>query len=120
MCSSDLVRALRRAGATVAAGADNLQDPFNPVGRADPLETAALMVMTAHLLPDEALATVTAASRTVMSLPPAGPSVGSAADLVVVPASDVRTAIADQPADRIVVHAGRVVTGTDGATVVRR
>jgi cytosine deaminase len=114
------VRALRRAGATVAAGADNLQDPFNPVGRADPLETAALMVMTTHLLPDEALATVTAASRTVMSLPPAGPSVGSAADLVVVPASDVRAAIADQPADRIVVHAGRVVAGTDGATVVRR
>ena len=57
------VTALRAAGVNVAAGADNLQDPFNPVGRGDPLETAGLMVMAAHLLPDEALATVTAAAR---------------------------------------------------------
>ncbi len=43
------VRALRAAGVNVAAGADNLQDPFNPVGRGDPLETAGLMIMTAHV-----------------------------------------------------------------------
>ena len=48
------VRALRGAGVNVAAGADNLQDPFNPVGRGDPLETAALMVMAGHLLPADA------------------------------------------------------------------
>ena len=35
------VRALLDAGVTVAAGADNLQDPFNPMGRACPFETAA-------------------------------------------------------------------------------
>jgi cytosine deaminase len=35
----------------VAGGADNLQDPFNVVGRADPLETAALLVMAGHLDP---------------------------------------------------------------------
>ena len=45
------VRALREAGVVVAAGADNLQDPFNPLGRACPFETAALMVLTAHLSP---------------------------------------------------------------------
>ena len=44
------IRPLLDAGATVAAGADNLQDPFNLVGRADPMETAALMVMAGHLL----------------------------------------------------------------------
>ena len=49
------VKALRAAGVNVAAGADNLQDPFNPVGRGDPLETAGLMIMAAHLLPDDAL-----------------------------------------------------------------
>ena len=108
------VRALRRAGATVAAGADNLQDPFNPVGRADPLETAALMVMAAHLLPVEALEAVTHAPRAVMSLPAAGPMVGARAELVVVPAADPRAAIADQPPHRIVVHDGRVVAGVDG------
>ena len=42
------VKALRAAGVNVAAGADNLQDPFNPVGRGDPLETAGLMVMAAQ------------------------------------------------------------------------
>ena len=52
------IRPLLDAGATVAAGADNLQDPFNLVGRADPMETAALMVMAGHLLPAEAYVAV--------------------------------------------------------------
>ena len=58
------VDVLRAAGVTVAAGADNLQDPFNPVGRACPFETAGLMIMAAHLLPGDAWASVsTAAAR---------------------------------------------------------
>ena len=48
------VAALQEAGVLVAAGADNVQDPFNLVGRSDPLETAALMVMAGHQLPDTA------------------------------------------------------------------
>ncbi len=48
------VRVLMDAGVNVAAGADNLQDPFNTVGRADPMETASLMVMAGHLSPDDA------------------------------------------------------------------
>jgi len=40
------VAALRDAGVNVAAGADNLQDPFNPMGRGCPFETASLMVLT--------------------------------------------------------------------------
>ncbi|MDP9463536.1 MAG: amidohydrolase family protein, partial [Actinomycetota bacterium] len=56
------VTALRGAGVNVAAGADNLQDPFNPVGRGDPLETAGLMIMTAHVLPADALNMVTRAA----------------------------------------------------------
>ncbi|MFM8451958.1 MAG: amidohydrolase family protein, partial [Acidimicrobiaceae bacterium] len=32
------VSSLRKAGVKVAFGADNLQDPFNPIGRGDPLE----------------------------------------------------------------------------------
>lgn len=41
------LRDLLSAGVRVAAGGDNLQDPFNPVGRADPLETASLLAVTA-------------------------------------------------------------------------
>ena len=91
------VKALRAAGVNVAAGADNLQDPFNPVGRADPLETAGLMIMSAHVLPADALDMVTSAARTAMGL-------GPTRDHVAVRACSIREAIAFGPADRRVVR----------------
>lgn len=103
------VRALRAAGVTVAAGADNLQDPFNPVGRGDPLETAGLMVMAAHLLPDEALASVSGIARVAIGLAPGAIETGARADLVALPARTVREAIAMGPQPRLVISAGRVV-----------
>ncbi|HNJ97651.1 MAG TPA: amidohydrolase family protein [Ilumatobacteraceae bacterium] len=104
------IGALRTAGANLAAGWDNLQDPFNPVGRGDCLETASLMVMAGHLLPAEAYHTVSAATRALMGLAPAGPTVGHVADLVLIDAADVREAIAFAPTPRTVIRAGRVVT----------
>jgi cytosine/creatinine deaminase len=98
------ISALRAAGVNVAAGADNLQDPFNPVGRGDPLETAALMVMAAHMLPADALHSVTVAARKAMGLSDDG-------DVVVVRAATVREAIAFGPPDRIVIRGGRIVAG---------
>jgi cytosine deaminase len=103
------VAALRAAGVTVAAGADNLQDPFNPVGRADPLETAGLMVMAAHLLPDVALACVTEMSRVAIGLAPGGVQTGARADMVAVPARTVREAIAMGPQPRFVISGGQIV-----------
>lgn len=105
------VKALREAGVVVAAGADNLQDPFNPVGRGDPLETASLMMMAAHLLPGEALASVSTDARAVMGLAPSD-------DLVHVRAATVREAIAFGPPGRTVQrqdassHPDRDVTST--------
>ena len=93
------VDVLQRAGVNVAAGADNLQDPFNPVGRACPFETAGLMIMAAHLLPHDAWSAVsTAAARTLGRYDagePSGLEVGARADLVAVAADGVRAAIAD-------------------------
>ncbi|MEZ5297773.1 MAG: amidohydrolase family protein [Ilumatobacteraceae bacterium] len=106
------VAALRDAGVVVAAGADNVQDPFNLVGRSDPLETAALLVMAAHVLPDDAYEMVSNAPRTLMGLEPVHFAVGDPADFVAIDAPSVRAAIADAPADRLVVHAGRVVATT--------
>jgi len=103
------LRALGDAGVTVAAGADNLQDPFNPVGRGDCLETASLMVTAGHLLPEAALASVSTAARRLMRRPSADLRPGSIGDLVLVPASTVREAIAFGPAGRTVVRAGRIV-----------
>lgn len=103
------VKALRAAGATVCAGADNLQDPFNPVGRADPLETAGLMIMAAHLLPDDAYASVS--TDVVAAITGHRPSldVGERADLVAIRAASAREAIAFGPGDRLVFHRGRQV-----------
>ena len=80
------VDALRRAGVAVAAGADNLQDPFNPMGRACPFETASLMVLVAHDLPTMAWESVSTQSRRVLGLPDGAIAVGAPADLVAVPA----------------------------------
>jgi cytosine deaminase len=103
------VAALRRAGVNVAAGADNLQDPFNPVGRACPFETAGLMVMTAHLLPHEAWASVADNAASALQLDAVSVSTGDRADLLAVRAATVREAIAFGPNDRMVWHRGHTV-----------
>ena len=107
------VAALRAAGVNVAAGADNLQDPFNPVGRACPFETAGLMIMAAHLLPDEAWHSVSSAASRALGRPAEGVVVGASAHLVAVRAQSVREAIAFAPDARIVWHAGRRVSETE-------
>jgi cytosine deaminase len=94
------VSLLRDHGVRVSAGGDNVQDPFNPVGRSDPLETAALMIMADHQLPGPALDLVTSSAREVLGLPSAGPIVGSVADLVAIEAETERQAIADAPLGR--------------------
>ena len=94
------VRALREAGVHVAAGADNLQDMFNPMGRGDPLETASLMVTVGHLLPEDAMATVTTESRHVLGLPTEGDI-----DLVAIKAGSIREAIAFGPPQRVLIRA---------------
>lgn len=106
------VAALRAAGVNVAAGWDNLQDPFNPMGRGDCLETAALMAMAGHLLPADAYHAVSNAGRRVMGLPDAGTDVGQVADLVLVAERSVRAAIAGAPSGRIVVRRGDVVSSS--------
>ncbi len=101
------VPALRAAGAIVAAGADNLQDPFNPMGRACPFETAGLMVMAAHLLPHEAWSSVSTESAKATGLAPVEVAVGSSAHLVAARADTLREAIAFGPTERIVWRHGR-------------
>ena len=104
------VDALRRAGVIVAAGADNVQDPFNPMGKADPLETASLMVIAAHQSPDDALELVTTAAAQVVHGHSTNIEVGETANLVAIPASNVREAIAMGPPDRFVVYGGVAIS----------
>jgi cytosine/creatinine deaminase len=107
------LRELLAAGARVAAGADNVRDPFNPLGRGDALETAMLLVVAGHLTIDEAYHLVADGAREVMGLPSAGPVVGGAAELLAVRAGSLAEVVASAPADRIVIHAGRVVARSE-------
>ncbi len=111
-------RALLNAGVTLAGGGDNIRDPFNPVGRADPLETASLLVVAGHLTVEESMAAVTTGGRRVMGLPVAGPQVGAAADLLVCKGTSLRNVVARAPRDRVVVHAGQVVSASVSSIAV--
>ena len=101
---------LREAGVNVAAGADNVQDPFNPMGRADPLETASLLVMASHQLPHQAISMVTSNASKVVHNRHSAVAVGEQANLVLIPATNVREAIAMGPPDRFVVYGGVVIS----------
>ncbi len=114
------VAALTEAGALVAAGADNVQDPFNLVGRSDPLETAALMVMAGHRLPDEAYDLVSNNVRRAIGLDPVSVEPGSPADLLAIDAPSIRGAIADAPMSRRVFRRGRLVASVDQSSTIHR
>jgi cytosine deaminase len=107
------LRALLDAGVTVAAGGDNAQDPFYPIGRSDPLETATFLIAAAHLDVEEAFEAVSTAGRRILGLDPVRVTPGSPAELVALRAATTRQAVAEQPGDRVVVHAGRVVARTE-------
>jgi cytosine deaminase len=98
------VHALRNCGVTVAAGADNAQDPFNPLGRLCPFETAGLMVLAAHLTPADAWATVSTAAAGVTGL------ALREDDVIAVPARSIGEAIAFGAPERLVWRSGERVT----------
>jgi cytosine deaminase len=105
------LRVLLNAGVTVAAGGDNLRDPFNPVGRVDPLETASLLVTAGHLTPEEAYAAVSTGARAAMGLPEVQVAPGFPAEFLAVQASSLGEAIAGGTS-RVVIHQGRMVSRT--------
>jgi cytosine/creatinine deaminase len=107
------LRALLDAGVTVGAGADNVRDPFNSMGRSDPFETAALLVMAGHLLPHEAYHAVSNGARALMGLPMVHVGVGSPAELVALPGASLGDAIARADQQRVVIHRARIVASTN-------
>ena len=106
------IRPLREAGVTLAAGGDNVQDPFNPMGRGDPLETASLLVTAGHMEPEDAYAAVSDAARSILGLPEVRVAPGYPAELLAIRATSVQAALASSTPDRVVIHQGRVVCRT--------
>jgi cytosine/creatinine deaminase len=109
------VRDLLEAGVPVAAGGGSLQEPVNPMGRADPLGAASLLLVAAKLTPAEAFDAVTSGGRLIMGLPDVRVAAGSPADLVAVRAADLGSAVASGTPDRIVLRGGRIVARTRAA-----
>lgn len=112
--------ALVEAGVNVGAGGDNVQDPFNLVGRSDPLETAALLVMAGHRTPDAAFHMVSNAPRMALGLGPVNFEVGDPADFLAIDAPTVRAAIADAPMARKTFSAGQLVASATQQTEIYR
>jgi cytosine deaminase len=104
------VKMLSESGVSVAAGGDNVQDPFNPMGRFDPLETASLLVMASHLDPKDALRAVSTDPRQLED--PLRELIGSPADFLAIDATNVREALASASGTRRTVREGRVVSMT--------
>jgi len=98
---------LRMAGVRVSAGADNLQDPFNPLGSGDPLETAALMVLAAHQLPSDAFDAISNTAKSVIGTAQSHLKIGDRADLMLTQAESLREAIANRSARSMVMYRGR-------------
>ena len=110
------VRPLIAAGATVAAGGDNLRDAFHPVGRGDALEVGALMVTDGHLSVLDALRTLTAGGRAALRRPAVAIEPGRRADLVAVRAHDANEVMGAASPDRLVWSGGRLVARTNVRT----
>jgi cytosine deaminase len=103
------VNRLQRAGVIVAAGADNLQDPFNLVGRADPLEIASLLMISAHVTADMAIQMISTDAHQAVHGIKSALAIGRPADFTAMPATSLRESIAMGPPDRIVVYGGVVI-----------
>lgn len=107
------INLLREAGVVVAAGADNVQDPFFPYGRCDPFETAGVLSLVAHLSAEEAWGMVSTDARTALGREQVEVKVGSRADLVAVEGSSLTNALSMASQRRLVIHRGKVVARTD-------
>ena len=106
---------LQKAGVTVAAGSDNIQDPFVPSGSGDLLEIARWALLAGHLGSNDlgrAFEMVTTAPARLMGLADDyGIRPGARADLLIAPAHDAADLVASGPLQRTVLVNGRVVAG---------
>lgn len=110
------VLALREEGVTVFSGSDNIRDAWWPYGDGDMLGVARTVAYQSDFRTDEELAValdlVTGAAATALALPEHGLRVGAAADLVILDAASAAQVVASPPAQRAVLHRGRLVSSS--------
>lgn len=107
------VKELLARGANVVSSQDDVNDPYYPFGKPDPLECVSMIAHVAQLtLPHEleqAMSMVTDNAAKAARVSDYGIAVGNRADLVVVGAPSVHEAIRLQPPRRHVFKDGREV-----------
>jgi cytosine deaminase len=108
---------LLAAGVSVSFGADNIRDPFYPLGDANPLSSAMLACQIAALGSQEDLARVfdavmTGAARMAGVPGQAGIQAGAPADLAVFPSPTPIDVLLDQRAPLAVIRRGQIVSRT--------
>jgi cytosine/creatinine deaminase len=106
------IHPLLNAGAALAAGGDNVQDVFNPIGCGDPLQTAQLVMAAGQLDAETSYRLVSDGARAVMGLSAVGFAPGAPAELLAVRARSLTHAIATATEDRMVIRGERVVVRT--------
>ncbi|MEV8323292.1 hydrolase [Kitasatospora sp. NPDC056731] len=106
-----LLRELTEARVPLAAGSGALRDQSNPVGRADPLESAYLLAAGGELDLEAAYDAVANQARAALGLPPVRVDAGFPAELLAVRGDSLAGALAGGHS-RLVVHSGRVVSRT--------
>ncbi len=104
-------------GVVVAAGSDNVQDPFNPFGNYDPLQSAQLCAMVGQLTSAKALsAALNLVTRNAARAFDGGDAWlvdGAAADLVVLDERDPLAAVASPPPRLATFKGGRLVVRSE-------
>ncbi|MGK4581359.1 hydrolase [Kitasatospora sp. HPMI-4] len=106
-----LVRELADARVPFAAGSGALRDLSNPVGRADPLESAYLLAAGGVLDAEAAYEAVSNQARITLGLPLVRVDAGFPAELLAVRGDSLAGALAGGHS-RLVVHCGRIVSRT--------
>jgi cytosine/creatinine deaminase len=111
------IKKLLAHNVTVAVGSDNVRDPFQPLGNYDLLWQANLAVHAAHLTsPSQrktAVELVTAQPAKILGLENYGLEVGCQADMVILDAYDVDSALAMMAPRLRVYKAGKLVYKQD-------
>lgn len=107
------IRLLARCGVRLFTGSDGVRDAWSPLNTGDMLERAFLLAYCSGFRDDPglelALRMASHGGAQVMGARDYGLAVGSAADLVLVPAETAAEAVAFRPPRRCVVKRGRVV-----------
>lgn len=108
------IQQLLDAGVNVAAGQDDVNDPYYPFGKPDLLEVAFFMSHVAYLtmVPREleiVIDMITVNAARALRLSNYGIAEGNSADIVVVDAPSVHEALRTRADRRAVVKAGRIV-----------